>query len=170
MDAGGVPEALVPYCQTTRHYIPERHDISKHQIRIFSTWMLFTIISQLAPFIPATEFTVEHTHTRVHVPAHCSWIRLQGRSCSEAVHRPINKCSHCFLSWPWVIRSSRYLIHIQIKLDERIIPLGRKDNFMYELNASCNTYGRYDLTRTGCSDMRRTGLTGQYFYWCIEGV
>jgi len=35
MDVGGVPEALVPYCQTTRHYILERHDISKHKLGYF---------------------------------------------------------------------------------------------------------------------------------------
>ena len=117
-DAGGVPEALVPYCQITRHYTPERRDISKHQIRIFSTGMLFTIISQLAPFIHATELAGEpppptHTHTQtqthVHAPAHCTCIGLQGKSCSEVVHRPTNKCSHWFISWPWLIRSSRCL-------------------------------------------------------------
>jgi hypothetical protein len=35
MDVGGVPEALVSYCQTIRQYIPESHDISKHKLGYF---------------------------------------------------------------------------------------------------------------------------------------
>jgi hypothetical protein len=75
MDAGGVPETLVTYCQTTRHYTPECHDISKHQIRIFSTGMLFNIISQLAPFILVTELAGVRscTYTRPHIARALVW-------------------------------------------------------------------------------------------------
>jgi len=126
-----LPEARLPYCQTTRHYLPVRHDISKHQIRLFSTGMLFTIISQLAP-LPATELAGKHTHKQTHTHAHvyalahCSWVGLRGKSTSEAVHHLTNKCSYWFLSRPWVIRSSRCLIHIQIKRDGKVILWGAK--------------------------------------------